>query len=175
MTALLRIGLTGFRSPYTRGMGITQDFAVNPQLPTRLTLAIYRGGSAAQAKRSPLVKLWKVADLIWTRTIVGAELPFSFAAGPGLRLPHWGRGVIIAPGTRVGSGVTLYHRTTLGIGKEQQPPTLGDSVYVGTGAVILGPSVVGDGAVVGANSTIVRDVPAAATVVGSGRILNTAA
>lgn len=156
-------------------MGITQDFAANPQLPTRVTLAIYRGGSAALAKRSPLLPLWKVADLLWTRTVVGAELPFSFEAGAGLRLPHWGRGVIIAPGTRVGAGVTLYHRTTLGIGKGQQPPTLGDSVYVGTGAVILGPSAVGDGAVVGANSTIVRDVPPASTVVGSGRILDAAA
>lgn len=156
-------------------MGITQDFAANPQLPTRITLAIYRGGSAARAKRSPLLPLWKAADLLWTRTVVGAELPFSFEAGPGLRLPHWGRGVIIAPGTRIGAGVTLYHRTTLGIGKGQQPPTLGDNVYVGTGAVILGPSVVGDSAIVGANSTIVRDVPAAVTVVGSGRILEYAA
>lgn len=155
-------------------MGITQDFAANPQLPTRVTLAIYRGGSAALAKRSPLLPLWKAADLIWTRTVVGAELPFSFAAGPGLRLPHWGRGVIIAPGTRIGSGVTLYHRTTLGIGKGQHPPTLGDNVYVGTGAVILGPATVADGSVVGANSTITRDVAAGSTVVGAGRVLDKA-
>lgn len=152
-------------------MGITQDFAVNPQLPTRVTLAIYRGGSAALAKRSPLLPLWKVADLLWTRAVVGAELPFSFSAGTGLRLPHWGRGVIIAPGTRVGAGVTLYHRTTLGIGKGQQPPTLGDNVYVGTGAVILGPANVADGSVVGANSTVTRDVAAGSTIVGADRVL----
>ena len=147
-------------------MELTQDFAANPQAPARLTLAIYRGGRAAMLKRSHLLPLWKVADLLWTRAIVGAELPFTFDAGPGLRLPHWGRGVIIAPGTRVGSGVTLYHRTTLGIGKDQQPPVLGDGVYVGTGATILGPAIVGDRAVVGAGAVVVSDVDGGRTAVG---------
>lgn len=63
-------------------MGITQDFSVNPQFPTRVTLAIYRGGSAAMLKRWPVQAFWKLADPIWTRTLVGAELPFSFVAWP---------------------------------------------------------------------------------------------
>jgi hypothetical protein len=63
------------------------DFAVNPQVTSRLTLLIFRGGSAAKMRKTWSLPLWRFADLIWTRTLVGAELPFSVVAGPRLRLP----------------------------------------------------------------------------------------
>jgi serine O-acetyltransferase len=51
-------------------------------------------------------------------------------------------------------------------------PKIGHRVYIGAGAKILGPVVIGDDAVVGANAVVTKDVPAGATVVGANRILN---
>jgi serine O-acetyltransferase len=66
--------------------------------------------------------------------------------------------------------VTLYQGVTLG-GTGLQPgkrhPTLGDNVTVGSGAKLLGPISIGDGAKIGANTVVIEDVPPGATVVGN--------
>ncbi len=43
---------------------------------------------------------------------------------------------------------------------------IGNRVDIGTGAKILGPIIIGDGAVIGANAVVVNDVPAGAVAVG---------
>ncbi len=86
-----------------------------------------------------------------------------------------GCGVVIGETAEIGDDVTLYHGVTLGgtaWQKEKRHPTLGNNVIVGAGAKILGPIFIGDNARVGSNSVVVKDVPAAATVVGiPGRTL----
>ena len=62
----------------------------------------------------------------------------------------------------IGDDTTLYHGVTLGgtsWNKGKRHPTLGRSVVVGAGAKILGPILVGDGAKVGSNAVVVKDVP----------------
>lgn len=86
-----------------------------------------------------------------------------------------GAGVVIGETAEIGDDVTLYHGVTLG-GTTWTPgkrhPTLGDGVVVGAGAKVLGPITIGPGARVAANSVVIDDVPAAATVVGiPGRIV----
>jgi serine O-acetyltransferase len=66
--------------------------------------------------------------------------------------------------------VTLYQGVTLGgtgFQRGKRHPTLGDNVTVGSGAKLLGPIAVGDGAKIGANTVVVEDVPPGATVVGN--------
>ncbi len=80
-----------------------------------------------------------------------------------------GAGVVIGETAEVGDDVTLYHGVTLGgtsWRKGKRHPTLGDGVMVGAGAKILGPVNVGERARVGANSVVVKDVPAHRSVVG---------
>jgi serine O-acetyltransferase len=77
--------------------------------------------------------------------------------------------VVIGETAEIGDHVTLYHGVTLGgtswnTGKRH--PTLGDNVVVGAGAKILGPVTVGDGAAVGSNAVVVKDVPPGHSVVG---------
>ena len=70
----------------------------------------------------------------------------------------------------IGDRVTLYQGVTLGgtgFQRGKRHPTLGDNVTVGSGAKLLGPIAVGDGAKVGANTVVVEDVPPGATVVGN--------
>jgi serine O-acetyltransferase len=88
-----------------------------------------------------------------------------------------GAGVVIGETAVVGDDVTLYHGVTLGgttWNKGKRHPTLADGVVVGAGAKILGPIEIGDRVRVGANSVVVKNVPADRTVVGiPGRIVNT--
>jgi serine O-acetyltransferase len=80
-----------------------------------------------------------------------------------------GAGVVIGETAEIGDDVTLYHGVTLGgttWNKGKRHPTLGDGVVIGAGAKILGAIVLGDQVRVGANSVVVKDVPAHRTVVG---------
>ena len=80
-----------------------------------------------------------------------------------------GAGVVIGETAMIGDDVTLYHGVTLGgttWNKGRRHPTLGNGVMVGAGAKILGAITIGDHARVGANSVVVKDVPATRSVVG---------
>jgi len=89
-----------------------------------------------------------------------------------LYLPH-PYGIVIHSQTQLGRQVTLMQQVTLG-GKDfdrNVAPIIGDGVYIGAGARVLGAVTIGAGAIVGANAVITRDVPAGATAVGANRIL----
>ena len=80
-----------------------------------------------------------------------------------------GMGVVIGETAEIGDDCTLYHGVTLGgtsWNKGKRHPTLGRGVVIGAGAKVLGPILVGDGAKIGSNAVVVRDVPAGATAVG---------
>lgn len=149
---------------------LREDFACNPFADSRTTLVIWRAGQALYRRPGllPFVlrRLVRTADWLWTRGYVGAELPFQVPAGPGLRLPHAGRGVVLHPTVRLGSGVVLYHQVTIGVRDERPAGVVGDGVEIGAGAKILGPVEIGDGARIGANAVVVEDVPPGATAVG---------
>jgi serine O-acetyltransferase len=86
-----------------------------------------------------------------------------------------GAGVVIGETAEIGDDVTLYHGVTLGgtsWNKGKRHPTLGNHVVIGAGAKVLGPITLGDQVRVGANSVVVKDVPAHRTVVGiPGRVV----
>lgn len=129
--------------------------------------------------------LWfhRVAHTLWThgvrlparlisqigRFITGVEIHPGAQIGPGLFIDH-GMGVVIGETAEIGEDVTIYQGVTLGgTGKEsgKRHPTVRDRVIVGTGARVLGPLEIGEGAKVGAGAIVIRDVPANSTVVGN--------
>jgi serine O-acetyltransferase len=78
-------------------------------------------------------------------------------------------GVVIGETAEVGDYVTLFQGVTLGgTGKERgkRHPTLGNHVVVGAGAKILGGISIGDNVKIGANSVVLKNVPANSTVIG---------
>ena len=80
-----------------------------------------------------------------------------------------GAGVVIGETADIGDDCTLYHGVTLGgttWNKGKRHPTLGQGVVVGAGAKILGAIRIGDGARIGANSVVIREVPAGRTAIG---------
>lgn len=84
--------------------------------------------------------------------------------GPGFVLMH-PVGVVINSKVRGGRNVVLESGVVIGDEKGRSPE-LGDDVFVGAGAKVIGPVTLGDGCKVGANAVVVHSVPAGATVVG---------
>ncbi len=110
----------------------------------------------------------------WARFITGIEIHPDATIGRGLFIDH-GMGVVIGQTTTIGDYCTIYQHVTLGgTGKEhgKRHPTLGNGVIVGAGAKVLGNITIGDRAKVGANSIVLKDIPAGVTVVGTGRIID---
>jgi len=99
------------------------------------------------------------------------ELPPQVAIGPGLFLPHTGY-IVVASNVVIGrhctltQGVTIGHRSG-GSVLSLAGPAIGDRVYIGPGAVVLGPISIGDDALIGANAVVIRSVPDRAVVVGN--------
>ena len=85
-------------------------------------------------------------------------------------------GVVIGETAIIGNDVLIYQQVTLGgvsTSHGKRHPTIGNNVIVGTGAKVLGNINIGEGAKIGANSVVVKDVPAYATAVGiPARIIN---
>lgn len=120
---------------------------------------------------------WKLAARMlstFSRFITGIEIHPGARIGRRFFIDH-GMGVVIGETAEVGDDVTLYHGVTLGgtsWNKGKRHPTVASGVVVGAGAKILGPITVGEGARVGSNAVVTRDVPSGATVVGiPGRIV----
>ncbi|NLY20016.1 MAG: serine O-acetyltransferase [Tissierellia bacterium] len=103
-----------------------------------------------------------------SRFFTGIEIHPGAKIGKRLFIDH-GMGIVIGETTEIGDDVTLFHQVTLGgTGKDKgkRHPTVGDNVMISTGAKILGPIVIGENSKIGANSVILKDIPANATAVG---------
>ncbi len=108
------------------------------------------------------------------RLLTGIEIHPGAQIGRRVFIDH-GMGVVIGETAEVGDDVTLYHGVTLGgtsWGKGKRHPTLAKGVVIGAGAKVLGPITIGEGAKIGANAVVLKDVRANAVVVGvPGRIV----
>ncbi|HWC49774.1 MAG TPA: serine O-acetyltransferase [Solirubrobacterales bacterium] len=124
---------------------------------------------AAHALMEAGVPLLPRAIAYLTRAITGIEIHPAAQIGKEFFIDH-GSGVVIGETAAIGNCVTLYQGVTLGgtgFQRGKRHPTLGNNVTVGSGAKLLGPIAVGDGAKIGANTVVVEDVPPGATVVGN--------
>jgi serine O-acetyltransferase len=108
----------------------------------------------------PFEMFFNRINTIFCGCVIGRGAEF----GPGFVLIH-SLGVVINGAVRGGANVKIEHQVTIGA-ERRQSPVLGADVFIGAGAKIIGPVTIGDGARVGANAVVVRDVPADSTVVG---------
>ncbi len=79
--------------------------------------------------------------------------------GENLKLPHPG-GVIIGVGVQIGNNVTIYQNTTLGrkIENEETCPKVGNNVTIYANSMVVGDIEIGDNAIIGCNSVVLRSV-----------------
>jgi serine O-acetyltransferase len=110
-----------------------------------------------------------------SRWLTGIEIHPGATIGRRVFIDH-GMGVVIGETAEIGDDCTIYQGVTLGgtslYRGTKRHPTLGKGVVVSAGAKVLGGFTVGDGAKVGSNAVVLKEVPAGATVVGiPGRIV----
>lgn len=109
----------------------------------------------------------------WGRGFTNIEIHPGATIGNHLFIDH-GAGVVVGETAEIGNNVTIYHGVTLGgTGKDKgkRHPTIEDDVLLGAGVKILGPIVIGTGSRVGANSTVLSDIPPDSTAVGSPAVV----
>ncbi len=102
------------------------------------------------------------------RFLTGIEIHPGATIGSRFFIDH-GMGVVIGETTEIADDCSIYHGVTLGgttWEKGKRHPTLERGVIIGAGAKVLGPITIGEGARIGSNAVVVKDVPAGATVVG---------
>lgn len=107
--------------------------------------------------------------ILWRLTYrLGIYLPYSTQAGEGLYIGHFG-GIVINPQSVIGKNCNISQGVTLGQvnrGKKQGCPVIGEYVYVGPGAKVIGHVHVGNHVAIGANCVVTTDIPDYAVVVG---------
>src|SRR5262245_51692586 len=135
------------------------------------------------------VLLHRVAHALWLRGfrllarflsnlgrwVSGADIHPGATIGSRFFMDH-ASGIVIGETAEIGDDVTLYQNVTLGgvspsvnsssQANRKRHPTIGNGVIIGSGAQVLGPVTVGEGARIGANAVVVKDVPAEVTMVG---------
>jgi serine O-acetyltransferase len=105
---------------------------------------------------------------IFMANLISAQAPI----GEGLYLGHAG-GVIVSQYAVIGKNCDISPRVTIGVSAmgREGAPTIGDDVYLGTGATLVGKIRIGNRAKVAANTLVIDDVPDGATVMGvPGRV-----
>ncbi len=127
-----------------------------------LAMVLYRLMQASgDAGIAPLEVAFNKLNALLNGCVIGRGAEF----GPGFVIIH-PNGIVINGKARGGSNVHLEHQVTIGDNEAGECGSLGDDIYVGAGAKIIGPVRVGSGARIGANAVVVRDVEPLTTVVG---------
>lgn len=170
-------------SPMDRVMGavatVREDLAAarrrDPAATDDLSVLLTSPGLHAIWSHRIAHRLWKRGARLparvlaqGVRSITGVEIHPGASIGRRFFIDH-GMGVVVGETAEVGDDVMLYHGVTLGgrsMERIKRHPTVEDGVTIGAGARVLGPVVIGEGAQIGANAVVVKDVPAHATAVG---------
>ena len=103
---------------------------------------------------------------IMVRVIFSCDIPASVQMGKNGQLPHFGLGIVIHPRSVIGDNFKIYQNVTIGFRKNMGPPILGDNVYIGSGACILGDVKIGNNVTIGANAVVLCDIPDNCVAVG---------
>ena len=127
-------------------------------------IGIYRIGN--RLHRMGLVKFASLVSWI-NRFLFATMIPSSATIGKRFACGYWGLGVVIHAKAVIGDDCTIAQNVTIGRNPgDVRVPVIGDRVYIGAGAVIVGEITIGDDAVIGANCVVIRDVPSGAVVAG---------
>ena len=125
-------------------------------------MIVYRKMQFCQKwKLYPLAMFFNKLNVFFGRCIIGRNAQF----GPGFVLIH-SYGVVINSSVKGGENVKIEHSVTIGAEKGKSP-IIGDNVFIGAGAKIIGGIRIGNNVKIGANAVVVKDVPDNCTAVGN--------
>lgn len=144
-----------------------------------LALSTHRCASALWARKDEDAAARALALLLQGRASECFQVDIHPGAtmGSGIFIDH-ATGVVIGEQASVGDDCYILHGVTLGAtGKKDKKtgrrhPVVGSKCTIGSGASVLGPITIGDGATVGANAVVTKNVDEGATVIETGFMNN---
>ena len=122
----------------------------------------YRFGRWALGLRFALLR-WSFSKLYGMNQFIlkitsGIQIPREAQIGQGFHIIH-GQNIIIHPDVVIGDRCGIMHNVTIGTNMKSGAPRLGDDVFLGAGAVVIGRISIGNQVIIGANSLVKDDVP----------------
>lgn len=153
---------------------IRQDWRVNSHVKSRFVLTLYRLAHASYNDKWRLTRAlatpYRFVYRVMVDWIMGIDIPCRVTIGRGVVLYH-SIGIVINERVHIGDDCIIRHAVTIGnkLGDdgESDPPTIGNRVEFGAGAIVIGNITVGDDATIGAGSVVTRSVAPGAVVVGN--------
>lgn len=133
----------------------------------QLSHRLYKNGGV-----KPLARAFELLSFIVNSNAISAQA----SVGEGTVFYHHGCGCVVHQDTVIGKNCNIFQNVTIGSKWtdgicDGSAPIIGDNVFIGAGAVVIGPISIGDGAIIGANAVVLDNVPPYATIIGiPGRI-----
>ena len=122
------------------------------------------------SKKSTLIRLWYLYRIKRSDAFSNASMGTNLNSGAQFaeppHLPHHLNGIIISHYAKIGKNCTIHQQVTIAQDENNKSATIGDNVYIGAGAKIIGNVTIGDNVKIGANAVVVKDVPSNCTAVG---------
>jgi serine O-acetyltransferase len=140
--------------------------------PATWAIGVYRFGNFIIKMRIPGIKhalfvfyfiLKRLSEIL-----TGIEIAADAEIGRGLFIGHLG-GVIIGTGSKIGRYSSFHEGVTIGgagRGRDHGSPSIGDFVYFGAGAKVIGRITIGNNVVIGANAVVVKSFPDNVSIAG---------
>ncbi len=156
---------------------LKEDYKIYGRLmhPAVWVMAVYRYGRWVETLRFKIFR--RICDKFYwffynmVSTFTGVHLPRKATVGKTFHIIHAGC-IVIHPKTVFGNNVGIMHEVTIGSRGSYGAPTIGNDVFIGAGAKVLGEIRIGDHVDIGANAVVLTDVPSNSLVVGiPGRII----
>jgi serine O-acetyltransferase len=174
VTGIIGLIKTDYQRYFSTGRGTAHPLSIFLLTQGLWASSVYRVAHAIRLVRHKSI-LHRLADILlvfiqkWIEIITSVDLPADCEIGPGLYIGHFGP-IIVNGRTRLGSNCNLSQGVTIGVvqrGSRQGVPVIGDRVYIGPNAVVIGGIEIGNDAAIGAGAVVTRSVPALAVVAGN--------
>lgn len=123
-----------------------------------------------ESKKSLIVRLWYLYRIKRSDAFNNASMGTNLGSGAQFaeppHLPHHLNGIIISHYAKIGKNCTIHQQVTIAQGAGNKSATIGDNVFIGAGAKIIGDVNIGNNVKIGANAVVVKDIPSNSTAVG---------
>ena len=123
-----------------------------------------------ESKKCTLIKLWYLYRIKRSDAFNNASMGTNINSGAQFaeppHLPHHLNGIIISHYAKIGKNCTIHQQVTIAQDENDKAATIGDNVFIGAGAKIIGNVTIGDNVKIGANAVVIKDIPSNCTAVG---------
>jgi serine O-acetyltransferase len=158
----MRQSLKIIKDDFTRHRGEPMAF---------FALSIYRFGRWALDRKQPALR-WLLLKIhgffhFFVYNVLKIDLPPNLRIGDAFHIIHTTGALVIHPDVVIGDRCGVMHNVTIGMNMTGGVPRIGDDVFIGVNATVLGPITIGDRVRIGANTAVATNVPSDSVVIGS--------